>query len=71
MSEDEQERKRGAAEDDFVSNNRQSQIYTATEDTLFTKTTSTLSTAHSLVSTFIIISHQNLRIDCLFLCVSV
>lgn len=47
MSEDEQERISGAAEDDF---NRQSQIYTATEDTLFTKTTSTLSRTHSLVS---------------------
>lgn len=47
MSEEEQERISGAAEDDF---NRQSQIYTATEDTLFTKTTSTLSRTHSLVS---------------------
>lgn len=45
MSTEEQE-KSGAAEDDY----RQSQIYTATEDTLFTKTTLTLSGAHSLVS---------------------
>lgn len=50
MSEDEQERKSGAAEDGFMSINRQSQIYTATEDTLFTKTPSTLSRTHSLVS---------------------
>lgn len=49
MSEDEQERKSGAA-DDFMSTNTQSQVYTATEDTLFTKTTSTLSRTHSLVS---------------------
>lgn len=65
MSEDEQERKNGAAEEDFMAINRQSQIYTATEDTLFTKTTSALSKTHSLVS----ISHRKLRIDCLFLCV--
>lgn len=65
-SEDKQERKNGAAEDDFMAINIQSQIYTATEDTLFTKTTSTLSGTHSLVS----ISHRKLRIDCLFLCAS-
>lgn len=43
MSAEEQERKSGATED------RQSQIHTATEDTLLTKTTSTLSGTHSLV----------------------
>lgn len=56
-SEDEQERKNGAAEDDFMAINIQSQIYTATEDTLFTKTTSTLTGTHSLVS----ISHRKIE----------
>lgn len=55
MSEDEQERKSGAADDSLRQSedcpNRQSQVYTATEDTLFTKTTPALSGTHSLVST--------------------
>lgn len=49
MSEEEQQRQAGAGED-LLSMIGQSQIYTATEDTLFTKTTPALSKTHSLVS---------------------
>ena len=62
MSTEEQE-KSGAAEDDY----RQSQIYTATEDTLFTKTTLTLSGAHSLVSMSLEYLPSEIENWCLFL----
>lgn len=47
MSDEEQQT---AAAEDLLSKNGQSQIYTATEDTLFTQTAPILSKTHSLVS---------------------
>lgn len=49
MSGEEQERQTAAAED-LLSMNGQSQIYTATKDTLFTQTAPVVSKTHSLVS---------------------
>lgn len=49
MSEEAQQRQAAGAED-LLSMNGQSQIYTATEDTLFTQTAPILSKTHSLVS---------------------